>query len=79
LRSRRILIFASLIGAVLTLGTGLASASATAKPVYPAALGTFSPNGVVPGDWHFVRRTGVLHMNSGLLAGCHGGRDRLAA
>lgn len=71
LRSRGILIFASLMAAALTLGTGLGSASAATKPAYPAALGAFSPNGVVPGGWHLVRRTGVLYLNSGLLAGCH--------
>lgn len=71
LRSRRCLIFVSLVAAALTLGTGLASGSAAIKPAYPAALGAFSPNGVVRGRWHLVRRTGVLYLNSGLLAGCH--------
>lgn len=71
LRSRRVLIFASLVAAALTLGTGLASASAATKPAYPAALGAFSPNGVVTGRWHLIRRTRVLYLNSGLLAGCH--------
>lgn len=72
LRSWRILIFASLMAAVLALGTGQAPTSAAAaRPAYPAALGAFSPNGVVPGHWHLVRRTGVLYLNSGLLAGCH--------
>jgi hypothetical protein len=71
LRIRRVLIFVSLMAAALTLGTGLTSASANAKPAYPAALGAFGPNGVVPGRWHLVPRTGVLYLNSGLLAGCH--------
>lgn len=71
LRSRRVLIFASFLAAALTLGMGLASASAATKPAYPAALGAFSPNGVVTGRWHLVRRSGVLYLNSGLLAGCH--------
>jgi hypothetical protein len=56
------------MGAALSLGTGLAPASAAIKPAYPAVLGTFSPNGVAPGRWQLVRRTGVLYLNSGLLA-----------
>jgi hypothetical protein len=60
----------------VAVGTGLASASAVAKPVYPAALSVFSPNGVVPGRWHLVRRTGVLYLDSGLLVGCHGAGAR---
>jgi hypothetical protein len=70
-RSRRLLIFAGVIAAVLVFGTGLTSASASTKHPYPAALGAFSPNGVVPGHWHLVRRTGVAYLTSGLLAGCH--------
>ena len=54
----------------LILGTGSASASAAASPAYPPVLGAFSPNGVVPGHWHLVRRAGLLYLNSGLLAGC---------
>jgi hypothetical protein len=70
LRSRRALIVASLMAAVLILGTGPASASAAASPAYPPVLGAFSPNGVVPGHWHLVRRVGLLYLNSGLMAGC---------
>ena len=70
MRSRIVLILASLIAA-LTLGTGVASASAASTPSYPAALGAFNPNGVVPGHWYLFKKTGVLYLNSGLLSGCH--------
>ena len=70
MRSRRVSIFALLLAA-LTLGTGVVSASATTTSSYPAALGAFNPNGVVPGHWYLFRKTGVLYLNSGLLAGCH--------
>ena len=70
LRSRRALITVGLMAAALILGTGSASASAAASPVYPAVLGAFSPNGVMPGHWHLVRRVGLLYLNSGLMAGC---------
>jgi len=48
-----------------------ASATTSTTSSYPAALGAFNPNGVVPGHWYLVRETGVLYLNSGLLAGCH--------
>jgi hypothetical protein len=70
-RGRRLLIFASVMVAALVVGTGPASASGSTKHPYPAALSAFSPNGVVPGRWHLVRRTGVAYLTSGLLAGCH--------
>jgi hypothetical protein len=54
----------------------VASASATTTPSYPAALSAFSPNGVVPGHWYLFRKTSVLYLNSGLLAGCHGAGAR---
>ena len=60
----------SLMAAALILGTGPASASAAASPAYPPVLGAFSPNGVVPGHWHLVRRAGLLYLKSGLMAGC---------
>jgi hypothetical protein len=59
------------MAAVLVAGIGLTSASASTTHPYPAALGAFSPNGVVPGRWHLVRRTRVVYLTSGLLAGCH--------
>jgi hypothetical protein len=65
----RVLLLAGLMAALIC-GTGLTSASAASKPVYPAVLGAFSPNGIVPGHWQLVRRTGVLYVNSGLLEGC---------
>ncbi len=72
---RRLLIFLSLLVA-LALGVGPAPALAATSPPYPAALGAFNPNGIVPGQWHLVRKTGVLYLNSGLLAGCHGAGAR---
>ncbi len=75
MRSRIVLILASLIAA-LTLGTGVAPASAAAAPSYPAALGAFNPNGVVPGHWYLFKKTGVLYLNSGLLSGCHSAGTR---
>jgi hypothetical protein len=71
LSTRRILIFISLIAASLALGAGATPATAAARPAYPAALSSFNPNGIVPGEWHLVRRTGVLYLTSGLLSGCH--------
>jgi hypothetical protein len=70
LRSRAVLIFAGTIAALLTFGAMIIPASAGTWPSYPAALGAFNPNGVVPGRWHLVARTSVLYENSGLLAGC---------
>jgi hypothetical protein len=64
------LIVSSLMAATLILGTGSAPASAAASPAYPPVLGAFSPNGVLPGHWHLVRRAGLLYLNSGLMAGC---------
>lgn len=70
LRSRGALIIVSFMVAAVILGAGSASASAVAGPAYPPVLGAFSPNGVVPGHWHLVRRVGLLYLNSGLMAGC---------
>jgi hypothetical protein len=64
------LVVVSLMAAALILGTGSASASVAAGPAYPAVLGAFNPNGVVPGHWHLVRKVGLLYLNSGLMAGC---------
>jgi hypothetical protein len=73
---RKFLIFAGLLAAALALGPGSASGSATTAHAYPAVLDTFNPNHVVPGRWHLVRKTGVLHLDSGLLAGCYGAGAR---
>lgn len=76
LRSRIVLFFVSAMAVPLILGAVLMPASASTWPSYPGALGSFNPNGVVPGRWHLVARTSVLYLNSGLLAGCRsaGGR-----
>src|SRR5579863_4556786 len=70
MRIWRVLITAG-CAVVLFLCADLAGARAAVKPAYPAVLSSFNPNGLAPGHWYLVRKTGVLYLNSGLLAGCH--------